>query len=348
MEQYIPHQLHLTPAQVSKIYKGLAFNLPYSQMGADKGQHILSLTPETAMKLLKSYKAGKGVRLALSPAEREHSAKHGRGLDIGKILNSPLGKKITDKVIDKAIDHALGGKGVKQGGALDLGKILNSPVGQKITDKIVDKAIDRAFGGRLPKGSPEAKERMARLRAMKKGGGDFFGNIGRAMKTSWNAPPATKEEQDVANFINKNLITKAPRIISTVNPEAGDVVGLALDPYLAERNRIDNSVQFGKGRGRGRPKKGQGVKESPAYKKAMKLNYGGVQLSKSVANEPVSKFSTNPKVRPSSSEMTLSPYQSITSPAMNPFVPKTSVEAGGTHPTGKGLYAGGLYAGGLF
>jgi hypothetical protein len=312
--EFIPHQLHLSPAQVSKIHKGLAFNLPYAQMGAEKGQHILSLLPATAMKMMKAYKSGKGMRLALSPEERQHSATHGRGIDVNKILNSPVGQKVIGKVVDKAIDKLVGG-------AVSFEKIMKSPVVQKIGDKVLDKAIDRALGGKLVKGSEEAKERMRKLREMRKTGGKA---------SAYNT----------LVDIQKGLRAVGQPFERTigVNPaDIGEPIGEALGAELYK-------AVYGHPRGYGLGKKsGKGVKQSGAYKKAMKLNYGGVELSNAVSNQPLSKFKRDPRVKPSSDEMTLSPYQSISSPAMNPFVPKTSVEAGGTHPVGKGLYAGGLF-----
>jgi len=320
--EFIPHQLHLSPAQVSKIHKGLAFNLPHIQMGADKGEHILSLLPETAMKMLKAYKSGKGMRLALSPEERQHSATHGRGIDINKIINSPVGQKVIGKVVDKAIDKLVGG-------AVSFEKIMKSPVVQKIGDKVIDKAIDRALGGKLVKGSDEAKERMRKLREMRKTGGKA---------SAYNT----------LVDIQKGLRAMGQPFERTigVNPaDIGEPIGEALGAELYKAvhghprgygisREIYNAVN---------KKGGKGVKQSGAYKKAMKLNYGGVELSNAVSNQPLSKFKRDPRVKPSSDEMTLSPYQSISSPAMNPFVPKTSVEAGGTHAVGKGLYAGGLF-----
>jgi hypothetical protein len=83
---------------------------------------------------------------------------------------------------------------------------------------------------------------------------------------------------------------------------------------------------------------------SKPFKQALKMNKltYGLELGgfSADSNEPVSKFSTNPRVRPSSTEMTLSPYQMMSSPAMNPFVPKYATQAGGTSCGygGKGLY----------
>jgi hypothetical protein len=71
-----------------------------------------------------------------------------------------------------------------------------------------------------------------------------------------------------------------------------------------------------------------------------------------VQQQPLpSKYGTNPKVRPSSMEMTLSPYQSMSSPAMNPFVPTSYAQMGGTSAGygGAGLYGYGHHQGrGLF
>jgi hypothetical protein len=82
------------------------------------------------------------------------------------------------------------------------------------------------------------------------------------------------------------------------------------------------------------------------YKQALRRNYGVSLNNVEVVTEPVSKFSgVDKRVRPSSTEMTLSPYQSMSSPAMNPFVPTKYTQQGGTSCGygGKGLYGYGLY-----
>jgi hypothetical protein len=52
-------------------------------------------------------------------------------------------------------------------------------------------------------------------------------------------------------------------------------------------------------------------------------------LSTQVRNAPVANFRPNPRVLPSSTLQTLSPYQNPTAPAMNPFVPTTYAQEGG-------------------
>ncbi len=101
-------------------------------------------------------------------------------------------------------------------------------------------------------------------------------------------------------------------------------------------------------RQRGRPRKlvGSGAKDSSAYKKALANNFSGLTLTSADApNRPASAYAVNPVVRPSSDEMTLSPYQGINSPAMNPFIPTYYTQQGGTQSGygGRGLYGGGLF-----
>lgn len=342
----LPHQMKLTDAQKMKLLKGLAVQIPHSSLGRDSGSDILHLGEQNARKLLKAYKAGKGVRLSLSEEERQHG-----GDLFSDIIKNPAVQRVAEKVIDKGIDRLLSGEGVKKAGLPrpmggDLfSDVMKSPITKRVVDKVIDKGIDKLLGGKVVKGSEEAKERMRRVRAMKKGGGgveDFFGKIGNAFTQSWNQPPRSETERQMANFVNRNIIGSVPAVVSRINPDAGEIIGLPINAYLAERSRIDNG-------GAVRRKRGKGVKQSVAYKKAMKNNFGGIDLEDLGKNEPVSKFTVDKRVKPSSDEQTLSPYQSVTSPAMNPFVPKTYVQEGGTHSQGRGIHSGkGLYAGGLF
>jgi len=121
--------------------------------------------------------------------------------------------------------------------------------------------------------------------------------------------------------------------------------------YIPMINEMVPVASMGNGmkRGRGRPRKnvmGAGVAQSKAYRSAMKANYSGLEVHDVAEdNKPVSSYSVNPVVKPSSDEMTLSPYQSVTAPAMNPFIPTRYTQMGGTQSGygGKGLYGGGLF-----
>jgi len=127
------------------------------------------------------------------------------------------------------------------------------------------------------------------------------------------------------------------RLDTIAEQEMEKRMGSAMNKYVGEGVRP-----------RGRPRKlvGSGAKDSSAYKKALANNFSGLVLtSADSANRPVSSFATNPVVRPSSDEMTLSPYQGINSPAMNPFIPTYYTQQGGTQSGygGRGLYGGGLF-----
>jgi hypothetical protein len=90
---------------------------------------------------------------------------------------------------------------------------------------------------------------------------------------------------------------------------------------------------------------------SAPFKQALRINFDGLDLNNEVMdNRPVSNFKTNPRVKASSTEMTLSPYQATSSPAMNPFVPTNYSQMGGTSTGygGRGLYGSGLYGSGLY
>jgi hypothetical protein len=99
-------------------------------------------------------------------------------------------------------------------------------------------------------------------------------------------------------------------------------------------------------RGRGRPRKmGKGAVSSKPFKKAMKHNFDGLQVENFADNKPASSYKINQKINSSSNEMTLSPYARLDSPAMNPFIPSSYIQEGGTQSGygGRGLYGGGLF-----
>jgi hypothetical protein len=74
---------------------------------------------------------------------------------------------------------------------------------------------------------------------------------------------------------------------------------------------------------------GEGVRQSAIYRRVMKDTYNAPVATGGVRNAPVANFRPNPRVMPSSTLMTLSPYQVPTAPAMNPFVPTTYKQEGG-------------------
>lgn len=235
------------------------------------------------------------------------------------------------------------------------------------------------LGKRPPKGSPEMKEYMAKLRALKgnkegKGIGRAFKSLGKKIKKGFEKDIAKPFMRDVGRPVEKALTSKdamnvyreiGKHAIEQGLPVLGSLGSMALgDPTGMSGAMVGNigsqyaSKAYGGNvvvpmmRPRGRPRKQGGAVASLSkpYKEALKYNYGGLEVASFRDNAPVSNFATNPRVRPSSSEMTLSPYARLDSPAMNPFVPTSYKQEGGVSCGygGRGLYGGGLYGGGLY
>lgn len=237
----------------------------------------------------------------------------------------------------------------------------------------------RKMGGRMVKGSPEAKAYMAELRNRKNGGascggkiniGKAFKDLGRTIDKGFKKDIAKPFMRDVGNptakaFTSKDAMSAYKQIgkhaIEQGIPIATALASMAMgDPTGMSGAMVGNVAsqyaskaygdKVGTGRPRGRPRKigGASAMLSTPYKQALRLNKStyGLDLGNfSSDNAPISSFTTNPRVRPSSDEMTLSPYLSTTAPAMNPFVPTYYSQAGGQSCGygGRGLYAGGLF-----
>ena len=189
-------------------------------------------------------------------------------------------------------------------------------------------------GGKLKKGSAEMKERMAKLRAMKKTGGKI------------NIKHLGSEILGGLKKAGHYLIPAATGAIGAAGGEflggpLGGIAGAAGGSYAG--NQINKKLGIGVKR-RGRPRKvgGNLADMSTPYKQALKYNFGGLELvgHEVIDNKPVSAYKTNPRVKPSPTEMTLSPYQRLDSPAMNPFIPTRYTQEGGTSCGygGRGLY----------
>lgn len=77
------------------------------------------------------------------------------------------------------------------------------------------------------------------------------------------------------------------------------------------------------------PRGGEGVRQSKPYRRVMKDTFNAPVIASAGRNVPVANFKPNPRVMPASTLMTLSPYQTPTAPAMNPFTPTTYAQEGG-------------------
>lgn len=222
-------------------------------------------------------------------------------------------------------------------------------------EEFISGAMDAVAEARRSGGGISMADKMARLRAMKGGKvsvAKAFSKVAKDTKKAFTSPQAKDAYRHLASYAIHDALPIATGALSQM---AGDPTGMS-GAFLGKvaGDEIGKATGYGLGigmgvkRGRGRPRKitGEGAKNSIAFKSALKNNFSGLELGGfSADNAPVSKFSTNPRVKESSSEMTLSPYQRMDSPAMNPFIPKTYKQEGGTTCGygGRGLYAGGLY-----
>lgn len=260
--------------------------------------------------------------------------KHGYGIkEKMAMLRAMRGKKKGEGLFRSL--HKMGIKGVKK----PLTKIAKEAGKQAV--KVGAKAVGDAVASYT--GNPVAGEMFAKIAdesASKAIDSGLKSGASHGMKMSKNEVKRMAVEA-VDDYVDKNLTGAEKRIAE--NALAGKYKNAKDLIYDYADTQPYYSVGYGIRR-RGRPRKdivGTGANVSKAYKRALKNNYGGLELNNiTTDNKPISSFKTDPRVKPSSSEMTLSPYQSIHSPAMNPFVPKNYFQEGGQM---KGYGGSGLY-----
>lgn len=176
------------------------------------------------------------------------------------------------------------------------------------------------------------KAKMARLRAMKKGGKL---NLGKMIKGALKSPIGKSLERMALAYGAPALGTAAASLIG--QPELGFAAGEMLGQMGTK------AIGSGVRTHRGRPMKTGGdlASESGPYKSVMRRYKGIMAGTEKIMPAVKAGARADPDVKPSSKEMTLSPYQTESSPAMHPFTPTSSIEAGGSSPrplkAGKGL-----------
>jgi len=300
---------------------------------------------------LKGSASKKGKQLAMDAVERQVSKLPDEYKPLAQsALHSAMNQMKTEK--DGNLGYGMKRPRGRPRKSMDMGVGLyggGTPIeDQQFSLSDVARTAKKIFGNgmskRPAKGSPEMKEYMAKIRGMKKDkgkglyGGGFLDDLQSAFDPNKNG---------VADaFRPETVKRRGKKIGQYVIPAAGSAIGGVAGSYIggpmggvagsaAGKYAGDEAVkQMGTGRKRGRPRKGTGVSASLSkpFKQALALNkmtYGLSLNNSTGANDPVSKFKTDPRVKPSSTEMTLSPYQSMSSPAMNPFVPTTYQQQGG-------------------
>lgn len=332
---FVPHQLGLKKAQISKIIKGEPVNISYGNMGADKGDAVVHLRPQNARKLLSAYKKGKGMRLMLLPEERDMTLSKGQGIfgkEFDRFVKKTIGKKAT-KAIYKGLDKVAKPLVNK---AVDAGAMALTAYAPEFAPAI--QAGKKALKGYIDRPSEyqknPTKELMKDVNPVGMAEDYAKGQLDEYMKGEGKPRKGTQAMRD--KMAKLRAMKGAPK-------KGGMVRTMSAPMMMAPQPMMRRSV----GRPRSAVAVGSGIAEmSLPFKQALKNNFAGLRLDNTtVGGESISKYSVNSRVRASPSEMTLSPYARMDSPAMNPFVPKTSVQAGGTASGygGRGLYGYGLY-----
>lgn len=242
----------------------------------------------------------------------------------------PIAEEVIHSVGNKK--YSSYGQGVKRGRGRPRkgGDVIEDLKNVGMTAK---KILGNGMSGRPAKGSPEMKAYMAKIRGMKKGKGafDFLDPNKNGVAQAFAPDKVVGGLKTGAHYIIPATTSALGGIAgTTAGGPVGGVLGSAAGAYAGDQ--INKQIGVGVKRGRGRPRKGTGVASSKPFKQALALNkmtFGVTLNNSSGVNEPISKFKTDPRVKPSSTEMTLSPYQNIHSPAMNPFVPKSYQQEGG-------------------
>ena len=281
--------IHLNKTQYNKANKGLTFQLSHDQMQKhDEANATVQLASKSDLnRLNRNFKNGKGFRFSASSYQLHDMddmeggnifKKAGRA--IRKTAKSAVkqGRQHANKNINLALDA-----GQKQ--ARNYGNVAQDFAereGNKYADKVSGYAneykgraekhvaqtanrvskqgldfLDKKLGGKgVAKGSQEAKDKMAALRAMR--GNGFFKNISRKVKKTGKklgnqAVSKAKSEgkklgRQVVNRVKdegKNVLKKASRSaldasFSTLGSIAPPGFSLLVDPLLDKAERAAN------------------------------------------------------------------------------------------------------------
>ena len=264
------------------------------------------LTPEQARKHYMHL-----IRSMRGMSEEEKAKIRGSGLfrTLRKI-------GITKKGIVKGL-KTIGNNALKLGSAA-IGTAIGSFTGNPMLGASLASSIDRAGEKALDTLEP--------------------GKYGVQMRAGEALSGLKKDMKDLAKVeLQRVIAEKVPVDLQDMAQEV--VAGVPIKQAIKDemhRRGVVSDISLGEGvkRGRGRPRKnvmGAGAPQSVAYQRALSANFSGLKLNNIVSdNAPVGNYKINPVVRPSSDEMTLSPYQSTSSPAMNPFIPTYYTQMGGT------------------
>jgi hypothetical protein len=346
--------VHLSKSQIKSMVMGGAVNITPSMIAND-AKHLLEVGTQTAKKIHSHLVKGKGLRVCLKPNEDISEMKSG-----GKISLKSIGHSISNAFTHPSqtaktaahylIPAATGALGAAAGSTLGgplggvAGSALGSYAGHQLDNKLgvgvrkrgrpkkgkgVFKTIKNVFG--VNKGDAINMAKSAGKTALKGAAaatgaaiGSYSANplLGAAASSAIEAMgsrlidtidtntnvqslgrDASKISRDVALSSAENYIDK-----NVSNPTEKAMINRALQKDFPSQAELLGAVAPRLSMGRGiRIKKGRGAMMSPDYITAMKYIEG-------------SGISNSTNIKPMTDVRTLSPYASIHSPQMNPFI----------------------------
>jgi hypothetical protein len=337
-------KIKLTPDEIRETIRSGKGFFDTAKKVYNKGKQLLSSALDNPM-LREAGKQGlkKGAE-AIGTAVGAYFGNADVGRNIGKVVGE-AGSNAIDKRDINVAKYELASKAkeagldyAKQEGRRRIKQNVNDDLSRGLAYHALNVGATKAgattgeqdlkrlgLGAKRPKmvkGSQEAKDYMASIRA-KKGAGIGSDILGGLKKVGRYAIPAT----------TGTLGGLAGGLATGGNP-VGAIVGSASGSYGGQKLVEKLGIEGAGMKRRGRPRKvvGLGATSSQPFKQALRINRGGLQLhNDEISNAPISSFNqVNPKVRASSTEMTLSPYARMDSPAMNPFIPAYYTQQGGT------------------
>ena len=185
--------LYLTTAQFKKMESQKPFQVTFQQLNGDRpADHRvqIELEKKEMTKLNRNIRNQKGFRF--NPTKIIGSGLFSQALNIGrKIASSKMAQNIAKQGLSKAVEYGKNSNNSLISGAANAAKSIS--------------------GGKLKKGSQEAKNRIAQIRAMRKTGSGF--NFIKTLKKIGNS----KELKSIGNIAKKTVLPVALQLAKS-NP----------------------------------------------------------------------------------------------------------------------------------
>ena len=170
----------LTQKKLNALMKGKPIQLKYSDLTSTQpNTRVESIEHKTMAKIKRAINENRGVRIQLTPQEIEsvRTSLKGGKVSVGKVFKD-IGKKIvsTAKKVGSELKPLARPaiKGLVDVGVAGLSSLAGSPelapLFSSVANTGVDSALDKANIGIGVKGSKEMRDKMARLRSMRKVG----------------------------------------------------------------------------------------------------------------------------------------------------------------------------------